>query len=45
MWKTGGFWADGSTEREHCYKVVPKDIAHDRREMTLNGFEKNQLRG
>lgn len=38
MFKTGGFWADESSPREHCYSIVPLRIAHDAREMTLNGF-------
>jgi len=40
MFQTGGFWADEDSPREHCYKVVPLDIANDAREMTLHGFER-----
>ena len=42
MYQTGGFWDDGndSSKREHCYKVIPIEIAQDRREMTLHGFDR-----
>jgi len=39
MYRTGGFWADDSSRREHCYKVVPKSIAQDVRQMTLHAFD------
>lgn len=40
MLKTGGFWVDDSSKREHCYKVIPRNIAQDPRKMTLHGFNK-----
>jgi len=39
MYKTGGFWADDSSKREHCYKVIPKSISQDARQMTLHAFD------
>ena len=38
MWQ-GGFWIDDSSQRQHCYKVIPDDMATDRRAMTLHGFD------
>ena len=40
MYQTEGFWTDDSNQREHCYEVIPKDIAQDPREMTLHGFDR-----
>ena len=40
MYKTRGFWADDSSAREHCYKVIPREIAQNLREMTLYGFDR-----
>ena len=39
MYKTGGFWADDSSKREHCYKIIPRSIAQDVRQMTLHAFD------
>ncbi len=43
MYLTGGFWSDDSSEREHCYSVVPLELInearHDVRQMILRGFE------
>ena len=40
MYQTGGFWADSDIKREHCYKVIPKEIAQAPREMILHGFDR-----
>ncbi len=41
MYPRGAFWAeDYSSKREHCYKVVPRDIAQDAGQMTLHGFDR-----
>ncbi|MBI2546987.1 MAG: hypothetical protein HYW23_00915 [Candidatus Aenigmarchaeota archaeon] len=39
-YETGGFWADDISKRGHCYKIIPKDIAQDSRQMTVHGFER-----
>ncbi len=39
MYLTGGFWDDESSRREHCYKIIPRSIAQDRREMTVHAFD------
>ena len=39
MYQTGAFWTDDSEKREHCYKLVPRSIAGDAREMILHSFE------
>lgn len=40
MPERGGYWADDGGDRNHCYKIIPKDIASKRREMTLHGFDR-----
>lgn len=39
MYPTGGFWADDGSEREHCYKIAPRSIAQDVRQMRLHAFD------
>lgn len=39
MWKTGEFWDNHSSKREYCFKIIPKKIAEDVRQMTLYAFE------
>lgn len=39
MWLTGGFWDDESSRREYCYKIIPRAIANDAREMTVRAFD------
>ena len=39
MYLTGGFWSDDGEKREFCYRIVPRAIAHDVRQMTLHSFE------
>ena len=39
MYKTGGYWTDDNSEGDHCYKVIPLNIVHDQRQMTLDGFD------
>ena len=40
MYQTGGFWADSSGRREHCYKVIPKDIIPGKKKITTHEFDR-----
>ncbi|MDO8661555.1 MAG: hypothetical protein Q7K43_06710 [Candidatus Woesearchaeota archaeon] len=39
MWESSGYLWDNNGAREHCYKVIPKELANDARAMTLNCFD------